>query len=327
MSSPRFAGCALGLALALTLSASPALGQATSDQRIPVRKDQGVTYRESGGTVSLPAAAARIDSLEALAETYQQRLYSLESAYATLDSRSLAAARRISALEDSLRLVNAQLATARSDFAAMRAELMATSNRAAALADEVQYLNQRYDRFTKGSLFKNSGFYMGVGTGANFTTGDLRDLGYATALHVQVPIGFAKPGSLLGFRTEWGFQRLEGRARGPFTNPDPEILSGVAMVTLNFPMNTAKNNLFYLMGGGGVYHFRDIGVLSSLATSFPDITPGSDNETKWGLTGGAGLEFHILGAASLFVESQFTNVSAKGRNLSWVPLVAGLQLR
>ena len=327
MSSSRFTGGALALALALILSASPAPGQATSDQRIPVRKDQGVTYRESGGTVSLPAAAARIDSLEALANTYQQRLYALESAYATLDSRSLAAARRISALEDSLRLVNAQLATARTDFAAMRAELMATSNRAAALENEVQYLNQRYDRFTKGSLFKNSGFYMGVGTGVNVTTGDLRDLHYGNALHVQVPIGFARQGNLLGFRTEWAYQRLEGKARGIFTNPDPEILSGVAMVTLNFPINTAKTNAFYLMGGGGVYHFRDIGMLSSLASSFPDITATSDNETKWGLTGGAGLEFHILGAASLYVQSQFTNVSAKGRNLNWVPLIAGLQLR
>ena len=92
MSSSRFTGGAL--VLALILSASPVLGQATSDQRIPVRKDQGVTYRESGEAVSLPAAAARIDSLEALADTYQQRLNALESAYATLDSRSMAAARR-----------------------------------------------------------------------------------------------------------------------------------------------------------------------------------------------------------------------------------------
>jgi opacity protein-like surface antigen len=300
------------LALALILAASPALGQATSDQRIPVRKDQGITYRES---------------LEALANTYQQRLYALESAYATLDSRSLAAARRISTLEDSLRLVNAQLVTARADFAAMRAELMATSNRAVALENEVQHLNQRFDRFTKGSLFGNSGFYMGLGTGANVTTGDLRDLNYGSALHVQVPIGFARLGNLVGFRTEWAFQQLEGQASGIYHNPDPEILSGVAMVTLNFPMNTAKNNIFYVMGGGGVYHFRDIGMQSSLASSFPDITPSSDNETKWGLTGGAGLEFHILGAASLYVQSQFTNVSAKGRDLNWVPLIAGLQLR
>lgn len=325
MSSSRFTGGAL--VLALILSASPVLGQATSDQRIPVRKDQGVTYRESGGAVSLPAAAARIDSLEALADTYQQRLNALESAYATLDSRSMAAARRISALEDSLRMVQSQLATARADFAAMRSELMATSNRAAALESDVQRLNQRFDRFSKGSLFKNSGFYMGLGTGANVTTGDLRDLHYGSALHVQVPIGFAKLGNLVGFRTEWALQQFEGRNRGNLHNPDPEILSGIAMVTLNFPINTAKTNTFFLMGGGGVYHFRDIGVLSSLASSFPDITPGSDNETKWGLTGGAGLEFHILGAASLYLESQFTNVSATGRDLNWVPLIAGLQIR
>jgi hypothetical protein len=47
------------------------------------------------------------------------------------------------------------------------------------------------------------------------------------------------------------------------------------------------------------------------------------------------LEFHILGATSLFVQSAFTNVFAEkpvnttgsSGNLRWVPLVAGITLR
>jgi opacity protein-like surface antigen len=99
------------------------------------------------------------------------------------------------------------------------------------------------------------------------------------------------------------------------------------MLTLSLPINVAKTNSFYLMGGGGAYQFHHIGALSSLAESFPGIAGTSKSETKWGMTAGAGLEFHILGATSLFVQSAFTNASATGRNLSWIPLLAGLTLR
>lgn len=336
MTNRQFAGCSLGLAIALALSVTPARAQtdttrrATSELRIPVQKDQGsapITRRESGGLVSLPAATARIDSLEAAAASYRQRLASLETANANLLSRSAATDRLIAALSDSLRLVRGELATSRADLAAMRSDLTATALRSEALADSVRWLNQRFERSESGLLFGNSGFYVGIGTGANFTTGTLRTLGYSNALHVQVPIGWSRPGHLLGFRTQWAIQRLEGRQRGNFTNPDPEIYSGVAMLTLNFPINTAKTNTFYLMGGGGAYQFRDIGLSSSLAESFPGINATSKRETKLGLTGGAGLEFHVLRGSSFYLQSAFTNVSAEGRNLSWMPVTVGITLR
>jgi hypothetical protein len=78
--------------------------------------------------------------------------------------------------------------------------------------------------------------------------------------------------------------------------------------------------------------FDRIGASSTLNDRLGD----SDGRvTKLGLTGGAGLEFHILGATSLFVQSAFTNVFAErpvnttggSRSLRWVPLVAGITLR
>jgi opacity protein-like surface antigen len=122
-------------------------------------------------------------------------------------------------------------------------------------------------------------------------------------------------------------QRFEGRSRGGFTNLDPEIYSGVAMVTLDLPLNSAKNTAFYLMGGGGAYQFRNIGVSSSLTGNFPGIDESSKSEVKWGLTGGAGLEVHVIGASSLYLQTAFTNVSAGGRNLNWVPVNIGVMLR
>jgi hypothetical protein len=93
-----------------------------------------------------------------------------------------------------------------------------------------------------GSLFGNSGFYIGVGTGANFTTGTFNDIGYAEGLNVNVPIGWSKPGYPIGLRTEWGVQTFEGSAISEFTNIDPVLYTAQAMLTLNLPINSAQTH-------------------------------------------------------------------------------------
>jgi opacity protein-like surface antigen len=330
---------AMGLALALALSTpSAATAQIdttrrdTSDMRIRVRKDQvgmrsdTVIRRESGGEV-LTREMVRLDSLEAAAAMYRQRIDSLEAANAAMGTRTAALEARITALSDSL-------SATRSEIAALREELASTNTRLTEVDTRLQNLNQRFDNFRNRSLFGNSGFYVGAGTGANFTTGTLDDLGYGNALNVTVPIGWHKPGSMLGIRTEWSMHQLEGVQTGSFVNPDPTVLSGVAMVTLAFPLNDRNNA--YLMGGGGFYQFRDFGSRSALASRFSSSQDDPDSETKWGFNVGAGLEFHVLGATSLFLQSSVTNVAADeppvgaavpGRNLRWIPLVVGVMLR
>jgi opacity protein-like surface antigen len=348
----------MGLAIALALSATAeakaqtdTTRRATSEQRIPVRKEQRtgaatrsgtapstttstapstkpITRREAGGEVRLSptaVAAARIDSLEAVATEYRTRLDALEAANATLTSRSESTDRTIAALNDSLKTVRGELTTARAELTSVRTDLTATTARTGAIADSLRWLNQRFVLFRNHSLFGNSGFYAGLGTGANFTTGTLRDAGYSNALHLTLPIGWSKPGNLIGVRGELGYQRLEGRLRGTFVNPDPKVYSAVGMVTLNMPINTARSNTFYAMGGGGVYQFHHIGGTSALSSAFDGE---SSSKTTWGLTAGAGLEFHILGATSLFTQTAFTSVSPdQGGRLNWIPLVVGVQLR
>jgi opacity protein-like surface antigen len=340
----------MGLSVALTLSAV-AVAEAqtdttrrdTSQVRIPVRKGNGtgaidgvsrsggattggVTRRESGGDVAT-LTILRIDSLEAVAADYKTRLDALEAANAAATTRNAALEARIGALSDSL-------ATTRTELAALREELNATNTRLAEVDTRLQNLNQRFDRFRHRSLFGNSGFYVGLGAGANYTTGTLRNIGYESAPQITIPIGWHKQGSMLGIRTEWSTQRLEGVQVGTFFNPDPTIFSGVGLATLAFPINSAKTNNFYLMGGGGFYMFRNFGTNSGLADKFSTSLDDSDTETKWGFQAGAGLEFHILGATSLFVQTAMTNVAAdrgtigeEGRNLRWMPVVVGFHLR
>jgi opacity protein-like surface antigen len=337
MKLQRWTSCAMGLSVALSLSALEAKAQDTSQVRIPVRKGTstatvrtdagGVTRRESGGDVAT-LTILRIDSLEAVTAEYKTRLDALEAANAAANTRNAALEARIGALSDSL-------ATARTELAALREELNATNTRLSEVDTRLQGLNQRFDRFRHRSLFGNSGFYVGLGTGASYTSGTLRNIGYESAPLLSIPIGWHKLGSMLGLRTEWTLARLEGVREGLFFNPDPTVASGVALATLAFPINSAKTNSLYLMGGGGFYMFRDFGANSGLADKFTGSDEsGGDTETKWAFQAGAGLEFHILGATSLFVQTSLTNVAAdrgtvgeEGRNLRWMPVVVGFQLR
>jgi hypothetical protein len=330
----------MGLAVALTLSTvAEARAQDTSQVRIPVRKGAstarvdgmrdsvGVTRRESGGDVAT-LTILRIDSLEAVTAEYKTRLDALEAANAAAATKNAALEARINALSDSL-------ATANTALAALREELNATNTRLTEVDTRLQGLNTRFNRFRHHSLFGNSGFYVGLGTGASYTSGTLRNIGYESAPLISMPIGWHKPGSMLGLRTEWTLARLEGVRTITFINPDPTVASGVALATLAFPINNAKTNNLYVMGGGGFYMFRDFGAASGLADKFSGSDESSgDTETKWGFQAGAGLEIHILGATSLYVQSSLTNVTAdrgtlgvEGRTLRWMPVTVGFQLR
>lgn len=327
----RWTSCAIGF-VALTASAmSEATAQSdTSQVRIPIRKEtgtaavngrtpNGVTRRESGGEV-VTMTVMRIDSLEGVIRDYDARLDALEAADAAAATRTAALEARISALADSLATARTELATARTELVALTAKVTEVDTR-------LQNLNDRYNRSRNRSLFGNSGFYVGVGTGVGFTSGTLRDeLGYESAPQLMGTLGWHKRGSLLGIRTEWSAQRLEGTAFGSNFNPDPTVFSGTALATLNFPINNARTNSVYLMGGGGFYQFRNHGATSNLGQRFTGSQEG-DTESKWGLTAGAGLQFHVLGASSLFIQSALTNVAADNGNLRWMPVTFGFVLR
>lgn len=324
----RFTRYAMGMAIALAAFTSrDASAQAVSDQRIPVRKD-GRVVQESRGDVALAAEVARINALEETAASLRQRLQAAETELAALTALT----GRVEANEANIRSLEATLRTTREELASVRSELAAATARAAALEQQVAQFDRRLSSLKYGSLFGHSGFYVGLGTGMNFTTGTLHDVGYGTGLNVVMPIGWSKPGQVLGVRGELAAQSFEGNVFPGFQNKDPIAYSANAMLTLNFPINSARTNLFYLMGGGGVFMFNRVGQTSALGDRLGD---SDGNVTKLGLMGGAGLEFHILGATSLFVESAFTNVfgerpvltSGDSRSLRWVPLVAGITLR
>ena len=345
MKLQRWTSCAMGLGVALALAtAAEASAQTdttrrdTSQVRIPIRKGSstnglarnetgGVRRSESGGDIDVAAVTrSRVDSLEITVRNYETRLASLEAANASAASRSSLLEARINALADSLATTRTELANARTELAATNAKLTEVDMR-------LQNLNDRYNRFRNRSLFGNSGFYIGFGGGTGHTSGTLREIGYESAPQLTVPIGWHKRGSMLGIRTEWSMQRLEGVAVPSFYNTDATVISGTARGPLSLPIKSGRSNAIYVMGGGGFYQFRNFGSTSALADKFSGSIDG-DTETKWGFNAGAGLEIHVLGASSLFFQTSLTNVAAdqgtsgeEGRNLRWMPITIGFLLR
>ena len=320
----RYIGMAIALAAINTTDAN---AQATSDQRIPIRKDGRVT-QESRGEVALAAEVARINALEESAATLRQRLQTAEAELATLTALTS----RVETNEANIRSLEGTLRTTREELASVRSELALANARATALEQQVAQFDRRMNSFTNGSLFGHSGFFIGLGTGVNLVTGTMHNIGYRPGINVVLPFGWSKPNNLFGLRGELGVQTFDGRVVSGFRNVDPRIYTASAQLMMNLPFNEAKTNLLYLMGGAGAYMFDRVGDASTLSARMGD---SEGRVTKLGLTGGAGLEFHILGATSLFVQSAFTNVFAEkpvnttgsSGHLRWVPLVAGITLR
>jgi len=312
----RYIGMAIALAAINTTDAN---AQATSDQRIPIRKDGRVT-QESRGEVALAAEVARINALEESAATLRQRLQTAEVELATLTALTS----RVETNEANIRSLEGTLRTTREELASVRSELALANARATALEQQVAQFDRRMNSFTNGSLFGHSG--------VNLVTGTMHNIGYRPGINVVLPFGWSKPNNLFGLRGELGVQTFDGRVVSGFRNVDPRIYTASAQLMMNLPFNEAKTNLLYLMGGAGAYMFDRVGDASTLSARMGD---SEGRVTKLGLTGGAGLEFHILGATSLFVQSAFTNVFAEkpvnttgsSGHLRWVPLVAGITLR
>jgi hypothetical protein len=319
----------------------------TSSRRIPLRKDMSSTSSMST-TTSTDSSQMMVSGGEVMLTQRYDSMFTSERS--RVDSMFANDRSRIDDLNNKVNGVNDAVAGVRRDVDALRTSQMAT-------ADSLRMLRTAFDMRRNRSLFGNSGFFVGLATGANFPNGTLNDIGYDPGLNVEVPIGWRKPGSLLGVQLNLGVQTFDGLNNRAITgtngssfnfyNPDPQVYSAVGALTLNFPLGQNRHNSFYLIGGGGLYHFRHVGTSSTLAAQLGDdvvesgqqtVQTGEENINKWGVTGGAGLQFGLIGPSSIFVESRFTNVFSNrndntsivlgdnGKNLRWVPVMVGISL-
>jgi len=332
----RFASATV---LAATLaSVTEVSAQATSQQRIPVKKESGgdVVRRDSAARADSIANAARRDSI-AMLQARNDSLMRAEQAYR--DS----VARAVQMIRDSLaRIEAARLEQMRLDSIARADSIRAAEAAAAAAA-------QQQTTIIPASLTRR-GFYWGIAAGWSAPTGDYAEP-YDDGWNVTVPFGFQSMGSRFGFRGDISYDSHGGLTLGnvppssssgsdpvptPYTVPvntvsnlefsDGSIWSGNVGLTLDlFQWGSHKTGSVYLLGGGGIHYFNSPEVvITPIASPSTPTTFEGNSQTVFGLNGGGGIAFGI-GRGSIFVESRYFTAYTDNSNSDWVPIIIGMK--
>ena len=327
--------------LAASLASVTEVGaQATSQQRIPVKKESGgdVVRRDSAARADSIANAARRDSI-AMLQARNDSLMRSEQAYR--DS----VARAVQMIRDSLaRIETARLEQMRLDSIARADSIRAAEAAAAAAAQQQTTIIP--------SALTRRGFYWGLAAGWSAPSGDYADP-FDDGWNITVPFGFQSMGSRFGFRGDISYDSHGGNSLGnvpptgsggtgdltptpysdvPVTSvsnlafSDGSIWSGNVALTLDlFQWGSHKTGSVYLLGGGGIHWFSSPEVvITPVASPSTPTTFEGNSQTVFGLNGGGGIAFGI-GRGSIFVESRYFTAYTDNNNSDWVPIIIGMK--
>jgi hypothetical protein len=318
--------CAIGLAIALFLGASPtARGQqqdpprrTTSSRRIPVTKDRPT---RPAPAAPAPAAAPRVnqDSIAAAERARQDSI-----AAAAEHNKQDEIARRDQIRRDSITIAERQREDSIAAADEARKDSIARSHERSRSSESLR-MSRRY----------NSGFYMGIAGGSTMPMGDLKtstNNSYVMGWNATVPFGWDFNSFPLGIRFDLAMDNL--RAAGNFldsgSNPilgrNVAIYSGSGGLKLNVPLGRTASR-FYLIGGAGAHRITGYATSASGTDSAQTI---QNAKTNVGWYGGAGLNFRF-GRTALFVESRYINIDTKlpvgfpYQKANYVPVILGFQ--
>ena len=133
---------------------------------------------------------------------------------------------------------------------------------------------------------------IGFGGGMSVPVSDAKDA-FKNGFHGQAMVKWEAPVLPLALRASVGYSQLDLKSLAPGVDGKGKILSGLANVSWGFPVGPVKP---YIIAGVGAFNLKsEVG-----GTSGP-------SETKFGIDGGAGVEFK-LGGISAFVEGKVENI-------------------
>jgi hypothetical protein len=339
--------------LALPAVASAQATPPVSQQRIRVQKESPLVNNSTSNRT-------RMSRSDSIANADRMRRDSLEAAAVMRTRDSIANVERMRA--DSIAAVEkrrtdsiAAVERRRTDSVAAAAAAVEARRRdsiaavEAAAAAERERIQREKDRYR----FDGSGWYMGLAAGGAVPRSDFEALGYKSGYDITMPIGYQKRDRFLGVRMDLGYSQFSGNnfiGQGAtpitLTNSDAKVFSAALNLTAN--LLKVKGVNLYAVGGGGVYHFRDYGVSSSLSGFLGndvfeqnEVSSTEKTRTKFGANGGAGIDFGA-GPASIYLESRLVNVftdrddnvqfddffgSSRSQSLRWVPIILGVKIR
>ena len=152
---------------------------------------------------------------------------------------------------------------------------------------------------------------VGFSGGASLPVGNLKDVadvGYSVAGHV-----YLRPQAVKAFmfRGDVTYDSWNG------TGTTSKLNSLGVIANVLFPLTDDNAGIRpYLVGGAGLYRFGSTVKVGTLEIS--------NTVNKFGVQGGAGLEFKLAGM-STFLEGKYVNVFNDGRSTSYIPVTFGVR--
>jgi len=158
---------------------------------------------------------------------------------------------------------------------------------------------------------QSSRITVGAGGGIAIPLGDYSDAtktGWDLTGAVQV-----KPAtSPVGFQIDGTYQenKFDPSSIGKF-----RWFYGTGDIVFWLPVAEETRIRPYLLGGGGVYNFKQ---------KFTTGTSGS-SQTKFGINVGAGFDFDFQSNVGIFLEGRFHNVFIQGSDAKFIPVNVGIR--
>ncbi len=152
-----------------------------------------------------------------------------------------------------------------------------------------------------------------LGGGVGFPSGTFDDAA-KVGWHGLAAISFVPEGWPVGIQFDGQYQqyKLDG-----FTDTKERFIMGTGNIVFKFKTSEESTFRPYLIGGPGVYNFKQTG----------EADPGQVLEggtTEFGINAGAGFDFKA-GGAGLFIEGRFHRIFNSGEDLQFIPITIGLR--
>jgi hypothetical protein len=161
----------------------------------------------------------------------------------------------------------------------------------------------------------------GIMGGATAPVGDFSDVA-KTGWNAGVLLDIGLPLVPLGFRVDGTWNQLGDKTLDDGATIKNRFIAGT--VDAVYTLNSLAMTKFYLIGGVGVYNFRQKN------DNLPIATPGgvvltstSHTETKFGVNAGAGFRVQLVGF-STFIEARWHDVFTSGTSAQMIPIDVGI---
>ena len=160
------------------------------------------------------------------------------------------------------------------------------------------------------SALRAQGAEFSLGGGLDFPLGNFDDFA-KMGFHGLAGVSVFPANWPVGIQVDGNYAQFKDDSPADIKN---QFIFGTANLVYKFKTSEETRFQPYLIGGGGVYNFKQTGNDAITDQSF----------TKFGINAGAGFDVKA-GSVGLFIEGRFHNMFTSGSDRTFIPITVGLR--